>query len=331
MIELSGVTKRFGPAAAVDNVSFAVGSGEVVGFLGPNGAGKTTTMRIITGFLPATEGEAVVDGFPVSEKPKEVRSRIGYLPENNPLYEDLRVREYLGFRAALKWIPKNRRRSAVDDVISACEVSEVADRVIGVCSKGFRQRVGLADALLGDPPVLILDEPTVGLDPHQIMHTRKLIGDLAKRHTVIISTHILPEVEAICSRVLIIHRGRICFDGTKAELQAGLGGAMTLSVEVAGDPGAARLCLASVPGVQLAEGEEVTGSSALFTLRCEKERDARQDIFWACAKASLPIIGLSMKKTSVEEAFLEVTTEEQPPERVAVPEEVGASGEEEQP
>jgi ABC-2 type transport system ATP-binding protein len=314
MIEVRDVTKRFGPALAVDRVSFAVGRSEVVGFLGPNGAGKSTTMRVLTGYLPASEGEALVDGFAVSEKPREVRRRIGYLPENNPLYEDLRVREYLYFRAALKGVPRKERRAEVDRVLSACEVGDAADRIIGVCSKGYRQRVGLADALLGDPPVLVLDEPTVGLDPQQIVHVRNLIKELAKDHTVILSTHVLPEVEAICSRALIIHRGRICFDGSVDDLRAGLVGGAVLSCEVAGDPEAARACLASVAGVEHVEEVSRGSEGAAFSLFCEKGTDVRRDVFWACSRASLPLLAMTAKRASVEEAFLDITTQEAPKE-----------------
>jgi ABC-2 type transport system ATP-binding protein len=314
MIEVRGVTKRFGPAVAVDSVSFSVGRSEVVGFLGPNGAGKSTTMRVLTGYLPASEGEATVAGFDVSRDPIQVRRRIGYLPENNPLYEDLRVREYLDYRAALKGVPRGRRKQEVERVIGACEVGEAADRIIGVCSKGFRQRVGLADALLGDPPVLILDEPTVGLDPQQIVHVRDLIRSLAHEHTVILSTHILPEVEAICSRALIIHRGRICFDGSVEELRAGLAGGSVLSCEVAGDPVSARECLASVPGVERVEEIATGGGTATFKVFMERERDVRADLFWACSRASLPLLEMARHRASVEEAFLDITTQEAPRE-----------------
>lgn len=314
MIEVRNVTKRFGPALAVDRVSFSVGRSEVVGFLGPNGAGKSTTMRVLTGYLPATEGEALVDGFPVSQKPTEVRRRIGYLPESNPLYEDLRVREYLHFRAALKGVPRKSRRTEVDRVLEACEVGDAADRIIGVCSKGFRQRVGLADALLGDPPVLVLDEPTVGLDPQQIVHVRGLIKELAKDHTVILSTHVLPEVEAICSRALIIHQGRICFDGSVDELRAGLAGGTVLTCEVAGDPEAARACLEAVPGVERVDEVSRDDGGAAFALVCEKGADVRKEVFWACSRASLPLLAMARKRASVEEAFLDITTQETPRE-----------------
>lgn len=309
MIEVRGVTKRFGPTLAVDDVNFVVGRSEVVGFLGPNGAGKSTTMRILTGYLPATDGEALVDGHAVSEKPKEVRRRIGYLPESNPLYEDLRVREYLDFRAALKGVRRKARRDEVARVLEACEVGEAADRVIGVCSKGYRQRVGLADALLGDPPVLVLDEPTVGLDPQQIVHVRGLIKALASEHTVILSTHILQEVEAICSRALIIHRGRICFDGSLEALRAGLTGEPALTCEVAGDPGTAKAVLAAVPGVLVVEEIPDGRGAARFRIFAKPECDVRQDLFWACSKASLPLIELVPQQTSVEDAFLALTAQ----------------------
>lgn len=314
MIEVRSVTKRYGPALAVDDVSFSVGRSEVVGFLGPNGAGKSTTMRILTGYIPATEGEALVDGFAVSEKPSEVKRRIGYLPENNPLYEDLRVREYLSFRAALKGVPGKGRAREVERVIGACEVGDAADRIIGVCSKGYRQRVGLADALLGDPPVLVLDEPTVGLDPQQIVHVRDLIRALAKEHTVVLSTHVLPEVEAICSRALIIHKGRICFDGSVEALRAGLAGGAVLSCEVAGDPEEAKACLASAQGVERVEEVSRSEGSATFRVFADKSFDVRKEVFWACSRASLPLLEMTRHRASVEEAFLDITTQETPRE-----------------
>ncbi|HYQ82102.1 MAG TPA: ABC transporter ATP-binding protein [Anaeromyxobacteraceae bacterium] len=209
MIEVSRLTKRYRDLVAVDDLSFTVGKGEVVGFLGPNGAGKSTTMRILTGFLPATSGTAKVAGFDVFEEPLEVKRRIGYLPEQPPVYDALTPRSYLRFCASLKGLPRQRVRDEIDRVAERTGVTGVMDRVIGNLSKGFRQRVGLAQALLGDPEVLVLDEPTVGLDPLQIREVRELVKSLAGRHTVILSTHILPEVAMTCQKVLVIHQGRL--------------------------------------------------------------------------------------------------------------------------
>ena len=226
MIEAQGITKRYGDFVAVDGVSFEAGAGEVVGFLGPNGAGKTTTMRILTGFLPATDGTAKIAGHDIFLEPLDARRAIGYLPESPPVYPEMDVRGYLDFVAKLKDVPRGERRDAVDRAMERCGLAEVHRRVIGALSKGFRQRVGLAQAIVHDPQVLILDEPTVGLDPIQIREIRSLIGEISesregeKGHTVVLSTHILAEVEAICQRVVLINRGRKVLDGTIAELTA---------------------------------------------------------------------------------------------------------------
>lgn len=214
MIEVSGLVKRYHDLVAVDHIQFRVDRGEVLGFLGPNGAGKTTTMRILTGALPATSGKVVVDGFDVFESPLEVKRRIGYLPEVPPLYQDLDTSSFLRFVGRLKGLRGRKLEEELERVLAACSVQNVASRRIGNLSKGYRQRIGLAQALLGDPPVLVLDEPTIGLDPNQIVEIRTLIRTLAEQHTVILSTHILPEVTQICSRVLIVHRGRIVADDT---------------------------------------------------------------------------------------------------------------------
>jgi len=226
VIEASGLSKRYGDLVAVDDVSFSVQPGEVVGFLGPNGAGKTTTMRILTGFLPPTDGRVVIDGHDIFSDPLAARRAIGYLPESPPIYPEMSVEDYLLYVSKLKDVPRRSRRDAVDRALERCGLADVRRRVIGSLSKGFRQRVGLAQAIVHDPPVMILDEPTVGLDPIQIREIRTLIGELAgvregKARTVILSTHILPEVEAICQRVIIMHRGKKALDAPLAELQRG--------------------------------------------------------------------------------------------------------------
>ena len=219
MIHVSKLTKFYGDYAAIRDVSFDVPTGKVVGFLGPNGAGKTTTMRILAGFLTATSGTATVDGLDVFWKPLEVRHRIGYMPENCPLYPEMRVHEYLRFRAGLKGLHGRDASKRVDHVLGRCWLADVRRQLVGTLSKGYRQRVGLADTLLTDPPVLILDEPTAGLDPMQIRETRKLIAELGKEHTVLLSTHILPEVEMTCERIIIVDRGRVVAAGEVAELK----------------------------------------------------------------------------------------------------------------
>jgi ABC-2 type transport system ATP-binding protein len=219
VIHVSNLTKYYGDYAAVRDVSFEVPRGQVVGFLGPNGAGKTTTMRILAGFLTATSGRATIDGFDVFWRPLEVRRRIGYMPENCPLYPEMRVVEYLRFRAGIKGLHGGQARKRLDYVLGRCWLTGVRRQLIGTLSKGYRQRVGLADALLADPPVLILDEPTAGLDPSQIRESRKLIRELGEEHTILLSTHILPEVEMTCDRVIIINRGEVMMEGMLADLR----------------------------------------------------------------------------------------------------------------
>ncbi|MGE0479078.1 MAG: ABC transporter ATP-binding protein [Phycisphaerae bacterium] len=234
MIEVRNLSKHFGARAAVDNISFTVGEGEIVGFLGPNGAGKTTTLRILTCYHPATSGSASVAGCDVFTQSMEVRRQVGYLPESVPLYPEMRVREYLTFRGKLRGLDREQRNAAIRRVSERCWLGEFLDRPIGQLSKGMRQRVGLADALLHNPRVLVLDEPTVGLDPAQIRETRSLIRELAKEHTVMLSSHILPEVEATCRRIIVIHRGRIVASGTTDELRQRIGGEGRLVAELKG-------------------------------------------------------------------------------------------------
>ena len=221
MIEVEHLTKDYGTMVAVVDLSFSVGKGEIVGFLGPNGAGKTTTLRILAGFLGATSGSVKIAGIDIAERPLEARRVLGYMPEAAPLYPELRVREYLRFRARLKRVPRAKQGAAIEDAMRRAAVSDVADTVVSHLSKGYRQRVGLADALVSDPPLLILDEPTAGLDPNQIREVRKLVRELAQDHTILLSTHILSEVEATCDRALVIHRGRLVAEGSLEELQAG--------------------------------------------------------------------------------------------------------------
>ena len=218
MVKVEQLTKRFGAVTAVDGIDFTVEKGEIVGFLGPNGAGKSTTMRILTGYLPATSGSVHICGLPVAGEPAEIKRRIGYMPENNPLPEDMRVSEYMYFRGRLKEVPRRKLGPRIDEVLEICDLKRVRHRIIGQLSKGYRQRVGIAEAILAEPPVIIMDEPTIGLDPHQILIVRDLIASLRGRMTVIISSHILPEIEVTCDRVLIINQGRVVAQGTPAEI-----------------------------------------------------------------------------------------------------------------
>jgi len=243
-IRVENLTRRYGALTAIQNVNFEVGHGEVVGFLGPNGAGKSTTMRILSGILSATSGAAWVAGIPVAQQPHEVKRKIGYMPENNPLPNDMRVVEYLRFRARLKEVPGNKLRATVQEAMDICDLARTARRrIIGTLSKGFRQRVGIADTLLGDPEVIIMDEPTIGLDPHQVQGIRRLIDSLRGKHTVVISSHILPEIERCCDRVIIINRGRIVASGSSAELREEFISGTRFSVEVDGNADAAAKAL----------------------------------------------------------------------------------------
>ena len=312
MIEVHDLVKRWGERDAVSHVSFSVSRGDIVGFLGPNGAGKSTTMRMITGYLRPTSGEVRLGGNLVTQDSKAVRASIGYLPENNPLYEDLRVREYLDFRAALKGVPRAQRKRRIAKSLEACEVTEVADRIIGTCSKGFRQRVGLADALLADPPVLILDEPTVGLDPGQVVHTRALIKQLAADHTVLLSTHILPEVEAICTRALILHEGRLLFDGTVSDLHRDLGGSSRLICGFLATREAGLACLAQIAGIEDAVLLDETGGVCRFRVSAPAGTAVREALFRQCAGSDVPLVELTPERISLEEAFLSITTQENP-------------------
>ena len=243
MIKVENLTKRYAGQAAIRDLNFEVGKGEVMGFLGPNGAGKTTTMRILAGFMPATSGRASIAGFDIFEQSLQARTRLGYMPENVPLYSDMRVTEYLEYRAALKGVPHRRIAERVGDVKELCGVKDVERKIIGALSKGYRQRVGLADALLHEPDLLILDEPTIGLDPNQIRQVRELIKNLGRQHTILLSTHILPEVEMTCSRVIIIHKGRIEACDTPENLLAKLrqAGGVVLEARVGKDNGAEEL------------------------------------------------------------------------------------------
>jgi ABC-2 type transport system ATP-binding protein len=306
MIEVEHLTKRYAAHTAVDDLSFQVARGEVVGFLGPNGAGKTTTMRILSCYLPATSGSARVAGFDVFSQSLEVRRRVGYMPENTPLYADLRVDEFLTYRAALRGLDATRARRRLGEVQEMCSLTGVRRRIIGQLSKGYRQRVGLADALLHEPELLILDEPTIGLDPGQIREVRELIGRLGGKHTVLLSSHILPEVEAACSRVIIINRGRIAASGTPAELVRQSRVADSLRVELkAGAAGAAE-ALRAVAGVR-----EVAGSGAVdgwenFDISMEAGADPREAIYHLAGARQWTLRELSRRTPSLEQVFIDI-------------------------
>ncbi|MGE5236581.1 MAG: ATP-binding cassette domain-containing protein [Acidobacteriota bacterium] len=317
MIEVEGLTKRFVDRDAVSNVSFFVPEGEVLGFLGPNGAGKTTTMRMITGYLPATAGSVRVAGVDVAREPLSVRAKIGYLPENVALYPEMRVEEYLLFRAAVEGVPRADVRRRLAEVSDRCMVGDVRRQLIGTLSKGYRQRVGLAGALIHTPPVLILDEPTVGLDPRQIVKIRELIAELGRDHTVILSTHILPEVEQVCRRVLIIDSGKIVADGTPEELRSGVSGAGELRVEVEAPEGEARVAFELLPGVA---GVRPDGGNR-YRLAVEGNADLRRAVFELAVEKHWVLLELTQSMPSLEDVFLRLTMHDtavaEDPEEVA--------------
>ena len=310
MIEVQHLTKRYGPVTAVDDVSFKVERGEILGFLGPNGAGKTTTMRILTGYMPPTGGKALVGGYDVQDQPIEAKRRTGYLPETPPLYPEMTVRDYLDFCARLKGVPRAERVSRVKNSMERTRIADVAKRHCGKLSKGYRQRVGLAQALLHNPDVLILDEPTAGLDPKQIIETRQLIKQLGGDHTVILSTHILPEVSQTCGRVVIINKGRVVAVDSPENLTSRLTGSetMLLQVDAAGaDPTAA---LTAVPGVTQVRVADTRGTVTSLEVESGQGRDVRRDLAAAIVNRSWGLLELRPMRMSLEEIFLHLTTED---------------------
>ena len=311
MIEVQHLTKRYGPFTAVDDVSFRVEKGEILGFLGPNGAGKTTTMRVLTGYMPATEGQAIVAGYDLLAQPIEAKRRIGYLPEIPPLYPDMTVREYLLFVARIKTsgLSKSDRAMRVDHVMKRTHVDDVAGKHCGKLSKGYRQRVGIAQALIHDPEVLILDEPTAGLDPKQIIETRELIRSLAGNHTIVLSTHILPEVAQTCQRVVIINKGRVVAVDTPDNLTHQLAGAATLYVLVDGGDDASA-ALSAVPGVEHVTVTDRHGTAVGYEIESTPHSDVRRDVARAIVDRGWGLLELRPLRMSLEEIFLQLTTEE---------------------
>ena len=319
MIEVQHLSKRYGRVTAVDDVSFRVERGEILGFLGPNGAGKTTTMRILTGYMPATEGRATVAGFDIFDKPLEAKRRIGYLPETPPLYPDMTVREYLDFVARIKGVPSKEKKERVTTVMQRTHVDDMADRHCSKLSKGYRQRVGLAQALIHNPEVLILDEPTAGLDPKQIIETRDLIRGLAGDHTIVLSTHILPEVAQTCQRVVIINKGRVAAIDTPDNLTARLRGAETLYVQLDSAGADAASALTALPGVTRVTLSERRNALEGFEVESERGQDIRRDIARAIVSRGWGLLELRPMRMSLEEVFLQVTTEERAEDRAAEP------------
>lgn len=301
MIEVEDLTKRFGSILAVDRIGFTVGRGEIVGLLGPNGAGKSTTMRMLTTYLAATSGRAAIAGSDVSLQPLEVRRKVGYLPENVPLYPEMRVAEYLNHRARLKDVPRRRRRGGITEALVKCGLSEVEERILGQLSRGYRQRVGLADALLNDPPILILDEPTAGLDPIQIREVRDLIRELGRLHTILLSTHIMSEVEAVCGRVIIIAGGTIALDERLEQLQA----APVIVIEARGPAKAIADVVRSIAGVERVVPTSVTEDFAAFDVQTREGVDLREILGRCITSSGWGLRRLDLRRRSLEDHFVQ--------------------------
>ena len=312
MIEVQHLTKRYGRVTAVDDVSFRVERGEILGFLGPNGAGKTTTMRILTGYIPATEGKAIVAGFDVFDQPIEAKRRTGYLPETPPLYPDMSVAEYLNFVASIKGVPANEKRQRIQQVMIKTRIDDMANRLCSKLSKGYRQRVGLAQSIIHNPDVLILDEPTAGLDPKQIIETRQLIKQLAGDHTIILSTHILPEVSQTCQRVVIINKGRVVAVDTPDNLTARLRGSETMYIQIDANGLDASGALRRVPGVTRVIESDRREPAVGYEVESERGHDVRRELARIVVSSGWGLLELRPMRISLEDIFLSLTTDEMP-------------------
>lgn len=308
MIEVRNLVKKYGSHMAVNHLNFTIEKGKIYGFLGPNGAGKSTTMNMITGYIASTEGEILIDGHNILEEPEEAKKKIGYLPEIPPLYVDMTVREYLKFVAELKSIPKEKRSGNINEVMSTTKLQSVKDRLIKNLSKGYRQRVGLAQALLGYPEIIILDEPTVGLDPKQIIEIRDLIKSLGNKHTVILSSHILSEVSAVCDHVLIIDKGKLVASDTPENLSKVMAGANSLELTVKGKEEVIRKALDMVENIEeLVYHQSMIKDACDFTVKIAGNQDMRENIFFALAEVKCPILKMQSSNMSLEEVFLKLT------------------------
>ena len=310
MIEVKNLVKRYGNHAAINDLSFTVETGKVVGFLGPNGAGKSTTMNMITGYIAPTEGEVLIDGIDIMDEPELAKKNIGYLPEIPPLYPDLKVREYLSFVAELKKVSKKDRDIEVHKIMSKTKTLDVSERLIKHLSKGYKQRVGLAGAMMGNPDILILDEPTVGLDPSQIIEMRELIRELSKNHTVLLSSHIMQEISAVCDEIIIINEGKMITKDTPENITKKMVDTNGVHVVVKGDKTKLKEALRTISGIKNVSydndkdtEEDTTG----LTIYCAEDEDIRVDLFYALAKAECPLIEMNKLDTSLEDAFLALT------------------------
>ena len=307
MIEVKNLTKRYGDIKALDDISFTVDTGEVLGFLGPNSAGKSTTMNIITGYISSTSGTVTVDGTEILENPRETKRKIGYLPEIPPLYPEMTVRKYLEFMFDLKKV-KLPKKEHIEEIMRLVRITDTADRLIKNLSKGYRQRVGFGQALLGNPPVLILDEPTVGLDPKQIIEIRKLIRSLGKKHTVIFSSHVLSEISATCDRIIVISEGRLVADSKADELSKALADTQKLSLTVEGSPSDVLGEIKKIPGVKkYMKVRELGEKSAVYSVEYGNEFDIRREVFSAMARINAPILEMKSGNESLEDMFLKLT------------------------
>lgn len=308
MIEVSNLVKRYGDHTAVDHLSFQIEKGKIYGFLGPNGAGKSTTMNMITGYIASTEGTVTIDGHDILEEPEKAKKCIGYLPEQPPLYFDMTVLEYMKFAADLKKIPKDKKKAMIEEVMDMVKITDMKNRLIKNLSKGYRQRVGLAQAILGYPEVIILDEPTVGLDPKQIIEIRDLIKSLKKKHTVILSSHILSEVSAVCDYVLIISHGKLVASDTPDNLGKLAAGSNNLNLLVKGEKSRIRQLLGEISGVKEISIEKKSDQEGWnVTVSTEENTDIREEVFFKMAENHYPILEMQSQKISLEEIFLELT------------------------
>ena len=313
MIEIRDLTKKYGQFTALDHISFDVKKGEIMGFLGPNGAGKSTTMNILTGYMPCTEGTVRVGGYEIMEEPMQVKKQIGYLPELPPLYLDMTVDEYLKFMFEMKDVPVKQRKAQMDDILYLVKIGDMRKRLIRNLSKGYKQRVGFAQALVGNPPVLVLDEPTVGLDPGQIVEIRKLISSLRHDHTIILSTHILSEVNAVCSSVVMINHGRIAASGSVSDFTASEGTVNRFIISVVGNKNAIQKTISEVSGVRNVSFLRLDKDAALFNVESSRGTDVRRPLFNELARASLPIIELRPVGRSLEEIFIDIVNNDKTP------------------
>mgnify|MGYP005762533233 FL=1 len=317
LIEVKNLVKKYGNHLAVDHLNFKIESGRIYGFLGPNGAGKSTTMNIMTGYLGATEGEVFINGHNILKEPEEAKKHIGYLPEQPPLYMDMTVREYLEFAAELKGIKKAKREDEITEVEKLVKIKDVEHRLIKNLSKGYRQRVGLAQAVLGFPEIIILDEPSVGLDPKQIIEIRELIRKLAKKHTVILSSHILAEVREVCDHILIISKGKLVASDTPENLERLLGEHNVVEIEAEASPSDIRLVLKNVPGIEKIDIKENGEETSTAFIHEKKGEDVRLSVFRAFASAGIPLLTLKASGTTLEDVFMELTQSDTVPEALA--------------